>query len=102
MISMRPEYDLKIEINGSKLSKVIIDQHYKIKHSELDDELILSLVKHISGMFFKVEDKKGNYEFFAYEPVFFKDKPYRLVMVLNKKDDFLGIVNAFRVPRRKK
>ncbi len=34
------------------------------------------------------------------EWVLWKEKPYRLILVLCLTDDFLGVVNAFRVDRR--
>ena len=100
-MSERTEYDFKISINGRVLSHVIIDQHYREKHSEVDDDLILELVKTLDGGNFIIEDEKDGFEYFTVEPVFHEDKPYRLVLVVCIFDDFLGVVNAFRVRRKK-
>ena len=75
----RPEYLLEITINGRALSRVIIDQHYKSKHSEsINDELILELVKTLDGEEFPPEATKSDFEFFTVDPVVWKDEPYRL------------------------
>ena len=47
---MQREYLLRIEINGRKLNKVIIDSHYEQKHADsMNDVLILELVKTLNG-----------------------------------------------------
>ncbi len=43
----RNEYSLKLKINNRELNRVIIDQHYQLKHSEMNDDLILELVKEL-------------------------------------------------------
>lgn len=45
--------------------------------------------------------KKGDFEYLRVEPVELDDKPYRLVLVLCIHDDYLGVVNAFRVSKGK-
>ena len=58
-MSKRTEYELLIEINGRKLTRVVIDQHYLVKHAEsIDDELILDLVKSIHGETFDIDSEK--------------------------------------------
>lgn len=46
-------------------------------------------------------DKKerDGFEYFTVEPVELESRPYRLVLLLYVHDDFLGVVNAFRVRR---
>ena len=91
------EYKLSLLINGRKLSRVIISQHYKVNHPEMSDPLILRLMSELNGQFFDVEEAKGDFEYFKAEPVVLEDKPYRVVFLLCVGEDFLGVVNAFRV-----
>jgi hypothetical protein len=94
----RPEYPLKITINGRILSRVVIDQHYRQKHGQsMDDEIILDLLKTLDGKKFPPEKVQGENEYFTVEPVYHLEKPYRVVLVLCLSDDYLGVVNAFRV-----
>ena len=98
MMSDRSEYPIEIRLNERKLTRIIIDQHYKEKHSEtMNDRLIIVLVKTLDGESFPVETKKGEFEFFTVEPVEWKKKPYRVILMLCVSDDFVGVINAFRV-----
>lgn len=94
----RPEYSLKITVNGRQLNRVVIDQHYKENHPELNDQLILELVKELNGKTYDAEAVRGDFEYFRVEPLEMNSKPYRLIFLLCIGDDFLGVVNAFRVP----
>ena len=97
----RKEYPLKIRINSRDLNRVIIDQHYSEKHSEsVDDKTILDLIKTLDGEDFLIESERGDFQYFTAEPVFKDDAPYRIIMVLCIHDDYLGVINAFRVDRR--
>ncbi len=58
------EYMLQLNINARQLARVVIDQHYRSKHDDIDNKM------------------------------------YRLVLVLCVYDDYLGVVNAFRVRRK--
>lgn len=98
----RTEYTVSILINGRQLNRVIIDQHYRIKHPEMDDPLILKLVSEVSGGFFNIETERDGFQYFRVEPVIVEDKPYRLVLVMYIHDDYLGVVNAFRVQKGQK
>ncbi len=51
----RPEYPLEIKVNGRSLTRVVIEQHYKEKHGELSDELILELIQVLDGRYFPIE-----------------------------------------------
>ncbi len=94
----RPEYTLKITINGRILSRVVIDQHYRLKHVDsMNDEIILELIKTLDGKKFAPEKVHGEHEYFAVEPIYRLKKPYRVILVLCVSDDYLGVVNAFRV-----
>lgn len=101
MMNARNEYQLKITINGKKLNRVIIDQHYKAKHSAtVDDRMILALIKTLNNEIFPVDREEDGFQYFRVEPVILNKSPFRLVLVIYIHDDFLGVINAFRVKRR--
>lgn len=97
----RKEYPLKVFINGHHLSRVIIDQHYRHNHPDVTDEIILDLVHSLDGEDFPIESEVEDFQYFTAEPVFRNRSPYRVVMVLCIFDDYLGVINAFRVDRSK-
>ncbi len=93
----RNEYTKSLIINGRSISTVIIDQHYKISHPEIDDELILNLIQVVDGASLEPEATKEEFEYFKIDPLYYLDKPYRLIFLLCLSDDYLGVINAFRV-----
>jgi hypothetical protein len=97
----RISYAVTINVNGRLLSRVVIDQHYKNKHGDtINDLLILKLVKMINGRSYEIEKQVDNFQYFTIEPLIFSNKPYRLVITICIGDDFLGVVNAFRINKR--
>jgi len=97
----RSEYELELTINRHFIKRVIIDQHYKENHPDVTDEIILELVASLDGEDFPVEVQKGDFEYLTVEPAFREEAPYRLIMVICIYDDYLGVINAFRVERGK-
>jgi hypothetical protein len=97
----RKEYNQRLKINHHQIRLVIIDQHYKENHPDVTDEIILDLVRSLDGEDFPIESERGDFQYFTVEPVFKDDAPYRIVMVLCIYDDYLGVINAFRVDRSK-
>ena len=98
MVSDRLEYPLKLTINGRELNRIVIDQYYRVNHSaSMSDEIILDLVMTLDGKKFPPDRISDEYEYFTVEPVFRHEKPYRAILVLCLIDDYLGVVNAFRV-----
>ena len=94
----RSEYPVSIVFNGRKLSRIIIDPHYRKKHADsMTDELILELVRTLDGQNYLPGSIQEGFEFFKIEPVCWKGKSYRLILSLQAGEDFLGVVNAFRV-----
>lgn len=94
-------YNVRIAVNGRILNRVTIDQQYKNKHgSTINDLLILELVKQLDGRNIQLEGENEMYQYFTIEPMFLFDKPYRLVVTICVFDDFLGVINAFRINRR--
>lgn len=57
-MSDRNEYKLSLVINERHLSRVVIDQHYQVNHPEINDELILELVKTLDLKNFTIDEKK--------------------------------------------
>jgi hypothetical protein len=96
----RPVYPLELTINERKLSRVVIDQHYRQKHREINDELILDLIKTIDGETYPIEKEIGPYQYFVVEPIFLYDKPYRLIFFLCLFDNYLGVINTFRIRKK--
>lgn len=59
----RREYLHSILVNGIKITKIVIDPHYEIKHSEvINDELIIKLVKTLDENFYDFIDEKDQNE----------------------------------------
>ena len=107
----RNEYKLVLRFNERAIFRVIIDQHYKFAHPEMSDALILELVKLLDGESGHIESSdldldldldlefEFEFEYFKKDPLFYMERPYRLVFLLNKFDSYIGVVNAFRVRR---
>ena len=95
--AMRNEYQKSLIFNNRMINTIIIDQHYKISHPEITDELILSLIDVINGERLDPESVKGEFEYYKVDPLYYLDKPYRLIFLLCLSDDYLGVINAFRV-----
>lgn len=93
----RREYDLSITINRKRITKVIIDPHYEIKHAEsISDEIILSLVKDLAGKEFEPYDVDPPFTYFVTDKMMFEGKFYRLIWLLEDDEIYIGIVNAYR------
>ena len=100
-MSSRTEYTLPIQINERRLKRVIIDQHYLLDHAEsVNDVLILSLVKSIDGGTFRIDSEDYPFQYLVADPVFNMNQPYRLIMIVCLHDDYLEVINAFRVNKK--
>lgn len=53
----------RLVINGRPINEIIIDPHYEFKHPDIDDALILELVKSMNGQEFQPEERDGEWEF---------------------------------------
>lgn len=98
---MRVEYDLSLRFVDIEIKKVIIDQYYSYKHFEMNDWIILELIKTLNFRKYLAESEVGNYRYFSIEPVFHNSKPYRIVFLLEKECNYVGVINAFRVQEKK-
>ena len=99
---MRKEFNIEILFNGKKCKPIIIDSHFSKSHPDISFKLILKLVASLDGSFFDPQKvSPDGFQYFAIEPVFHQKAPYRLVLVTHKSQRFLGVINAFRVSRKK-
>ena len=93
----RRSYALEITINGRRIKEVIIDPHYEEAHPDINDPLILKLVKKLDGREFQPEDRDADgWEFFMLDRMELDGKAYRLVWCLRDYHLFIGIINCFR------
>lgn len=93
----RREYRISVVVNGIKITKVIIDPHYELKHSKtMNDKLILELVQSLDGQFFPPEDEKAPFKYFAKDDIVLRNKVYKLVWLIEEHQIYIGVVNAHR------
>lgn len=93
----RGSYAVSITVNGLKIGRVVIDSHYKLKHSStMSEELILELVGLLDGGDFAPEAKSLSFEYYMNENLELNDKRYRLVWLIEKEELFIGVINAYR------
>jgi len=98
----RSVYRFRMTLNERRYRKVVIDSHFKGKHGEsVTEEIILEVLKRIDGEVFDPVFKDVEFEYFKVEPIFFDDAPYRLIFLLFVNEYTLGVINCFRVQRRK-
>lgn len=96
----RYEFNIKpIVINGVKISKVIVDDHVQ-KHKDISDKLILHLVNLLDGDFHIPDDVKGKYEYYA-SLVIYDEKQYRFIWLLEKEENYIGVITVYRDRRKK-
>jgi hypothetical protein len=82
------------------LNEVIIDDHYRMKHSDsIDDRLILELMQLLNGGEFEPNETNPPYEYFA-SLIRFEGKQYRLVWLLENYSLQIGIINCYRDDRK--
>lgn len=97
----RREYPIRLIINGRRISKVIIDSHYELRHSDsVDDSVILNLVSMLSGGNFEPESESGNFQYFVSDNLALNERRYKLMWLLERNEIYVGVVNAYRRKRR--
>jgi hypothetical protein len=99
MDDKRREYPLVITFNKRCFNLVVIDSHYEKKHPEISDQLILELVRQLDGRNIDPVDESDGFKYFAHE-MHYQVKPYRIVLTYCD-EDFLGVINVFRVKEKK-
>ncbi|MBC7540379.1 MAG: hypothetical protein H7281_16265 [Bacteriovorax sp.] len=97
----RARYTISLKIENKVIDEVIIDQHYRVKHPELSDWIILELVRNLNFKELDLDITQDKFQYFTVEPIFYRERPYRLILVLEKESSYIGVVNAFRVQGKK-
>lgn len=91
-------YALNLEVNGYHFSKVYISQHYKKKHSDITDKLILELLKLFVDKKTFQPDKLTT-DYFVLEKIFHQDKKYKLIWQIENKTSLI-VVNCYRIRKK--
>lgn len=103
MIAMvQREYAVRLTVNRRKFIRILIDPHYEKRHPDIDDKIILSLVKALESAehVAKYVTATG-FEIYVTEPIFYAERPYRLVWTIHPSENYIGVINAFRRKRAK-
>lgn len=92
----RRRYAVLLVVNGRKILEVIIDPHYEERHPDISDDLILKLVRRLSGSNFSSKSRTNHWTYYSHDQVDEDGKKYRLVWCLEDGSSFLGIINCYR------
>jgi hypothetical protein len=93
---MYRRFEIDITLNGLRFRELWIDPHYEEKHrASINDLLIIDLIEGINKMTFDCQAKVNGFEFYEVD-VHFREKRYRLVLVLPPDKAYLGVRNAYR------
>ena len=91
-------YSLSLEVNGYSFQQVDISQHYKEKHPDITDELILELLKiFVDKKDFQPDKQTADY--FVLEKILHHDKKYKLIWQIKDKNTFI-VVNCYRIKKK--
>lgn len=94
---VRLSFKIDIVVNNKRVKQVIIDPHYKLKHSDsISDSLIVELVNLLDGGDFSPEVVAKGFEYYTTENLVLKGKHYRLIWLLEKDQLYIGVINAYR------
>ena len=86
----------KVVLNGRDITQVVIDPHYELKHKDINDALILELVRKLDGLEVPCQEQRGEWQFFVLDRMIYRKKRYRLILCMLEDDDFIGVINCFR------
>lgn len=67
-----------------------------MKHTDINDALILELVKSLDGKDYLHEEYDGEWEYFMLDRLEYEKKYYRLVWCMRDDCLFIGVINCFR------
>ncbi len=96
-MSQRRDYEISITVNARAVTRVVIDPHYELKHSDsVDDGIVLGLVQMLDGKTFTPEAEKDGFQYFKTDPIALNGVSYRLIWLLEKNEIYIGVINAFR------
>jgi hypothetical protein len=91
-------YKLQILVNGKNITELIIGDHYKENHPDINDEIIIDLVSLLDGKRF-VGEKTDQYEYFRSE-LERNQKLYGLIWILEENKVYVGVINTYRINKR--
>ncbi len=93
----RKSYLVSLVVNNLHIERVVIDQHYKIKHAaSMTDQIILELVCLLNQKRILQESEFNQFKYFTSDPLILKNKPYKLVWLLELNKNYIGVINAYR------
>ena len=93
----RREYLLSVNVNGLRITRVVIDPHYEVRHSKaINDQLIIKIVQTLDDNFYDFSEEKNGYEYFVNDAILFEGKKYRLIWLLERNKNYIGVINIFR------
>ncbi len=96
-MSERRDYKISITINTKLITRLVIDPHYELKHSDsVDDEIIISLVYLLNEKTFTPVADNNGFQYFKTEPLTLNGVDYRLIWLLEENEIYIGVINAFR------
>lgn len=95
MPDLRREYPYTLTFNRRRFTRVLIDRHYEESHPDMSDQLILELIRAQDGKEQEPAAMRNGYLYFKIEDRW-QGKRYRLILTYCG-EDFLGVINAFRV-----
>ena len=95
MADERREYPLAIVFNKRHFTRVVVDPHYEKNHPDTTDQLVLDLLRLLDGSESDPVSENDGFKYFA-ETLTWQGKSYRIVLTYCE-EDFLGVINAFRV-----
>ncbi len=99
---------IPLRMNGLQITHVVIGRHYREKHAAyMTDELVLDLVRALDGSSFEADSTTKGIEYYATDielsKIGVRAKTYRLVWLLEGHAlEIIGVINAYRVKKRKK
>ena len=94
---MRRIYKVSLIVNECFINQIVIDSHYELKHSEsINDQIILNLVLLLNNTYVHPVSVKDEYSYFVTEMIL-ATKSYRLVWLYERLENYIGIINAYRV-----
>jgi hypothetical protein len=100
---VRRTYLRRLNVNGRRFRRVIVDSHYEKRHAEsVTDSLVLELVQGLNGLFLPlIKELPTGYLVFVTELTHASGKPYRLVWTYHPAHDYLGVINCFRIKEKR-
>ena len=93
----RKSYFVSLVINNIQIDRVVIDQHYKIKHaSSVTDQTIIKLVNLLNQKKIIHEAEINQFKYFANDNLILANKAYKLIWLLEFNKNYIGVINAYR------